>query len=109
MIEINTQKELDQLVNHSDAVLLYFYSDACAPCKSLRPKVQELMEEEFGRMKLVMVNAERNPALAGTHQAFGLPVLLLFFEGKEFLRYSKYVSLAELRESVGRIYTLYYS
>lgn len=108
-MEINTQEELTQLVNHSDALLLYFYSDNCAPCRSLRPKVQEMMGEEFGKMKLAMINAEKNPALAAAYQAFGLPVLLLFFEGKEFLRYSKYVSIAELRESIGRIYTLYYS
>jgi thioredoxin-like negative regulator of GroEL len=108
-MEIHSKKELDQLVNHTDAALIYFYSDSCAPCKSLRPKVHELMETEFSKMQLVMVDAEQYPSLAASQQVFSLPVIIMFFEGKEFLRFGKYVSVAELRESIGRIYRLYYS
>jgi len=41
-------------------------------------------------------------------QAFSFPVLSFSFEGKEYLRFSKYVSISELSESIGRIYDLYH-
>jgi len=106
---INSGEEINKLVNHSDAVLLYFFSDSCAPCVSLRPKVEQMMQEEFPRMQMAYVDAMKHPELAAEFNAFGLPVLVFFFEGKEFLRFSKYVSTLELKESIGRIYALYYS
>ena len=108
-MKVSSEVNLEDVINHTDAVLIYFYSDHCPPCLSLRPKVGQLMAEEFPQMELVYVNAEKHPELSARYQAFSLPVLLLYFEGKEFLRFSKYVSIQELRESVGRIYKLYYS
>jgi thioredoxin-like negative regulator of GroEL len=101
--------DLDRMINSTDALLVYFFSDHCPPCISLRPKVGQLMAEEFPKMELVLVNSELYPELAASHQVFSLPVIMIFFEGKEFLRFSKYVSLSELKESIGRIYQLYYS
>ena len=108
-MKVDNEKKLDELVNHSDAIIVYFYSDHCPPCLSLRPKVEQMMELDFPRMQLVYVDAERHPHLAAKFSAFSLPVLVLFFEGKEFLRFSKYISISELKESLGRIYELYYS
>jgi hypothetical protein len=59
-------------------------------------------------MDLAYVNSAQFPELVGEFNAFGFPVLIFFFEGKEFLRYSKYVSIKELEESIGRIYRLYH-
>jgi thioredoxin-like negative regulator of GroEL len=107
-MKVDTEESLIQKVNHSDAILVYFYSDRCPPCLSLRPKVQKMMKEDFSRMQLVFMDAEKRPEIAANYNAFSLPVLVLFFEGKEFLRFSKYVSVSELRESLNRIYKLYY-
>lgn len=104
-----TAADLEKLVNQSDAILVYFFSDRCPPCMSLRPKVEQMMKEEFPNMQMVYIDAEHHLEMASHYQAFSLPVLVFFFEGKEFLRFSKYVSLAELKESIGRIYRLYYT
>jgi thioredoxin-like negative regulator of GroEL len=108
-MKVETEEQLQQLIGHSEALLVYFYSDHCPPCLSLRPKVSQMMEQDFPRMKIAFVDAEGQPGLAARHSAFSLPVLVFFFEGKEYLRFSKYVSVSELRDSVGRIYQLYYS
>ena len=106
---MESQEQLDTLINSSEALLVYFFSDHCPPCLSLRPKVEEMMAHDFPRMKMVYVDAEAQPGLAANHHAFSLPVLVFIFEGKEYLRFSKYVSVSELKESVNRIYQLYYS
>jgi len=105
---ITSPEELKTVVNQSENLLVYFFSDSCAPCLSLRPKVEELIADRFPQMDLVYVDAGKFPILVSEYQAFSFPVLIFFFEGREYLRYSKYVSMAELRESIGRIYDLYH-
>ena len=44
---------VSQLISEEVGVLLYFYNDDCAPCISLRPKVEELMQKRFPKMKVL--------------------------------------------------------
>jgi thioredoxin 1 len=108
IIRINSAEALKGIVNKAENLLVYFFNDDCAPCLSLRPKVEQLISERFPLMDLVYVDARQFPKLISEYQAYSYPVLLFFFEGKEYLRYSKYVSLSELGESIGRIYDLYH-
>lgn len=108
VIQINAVKELKSMIDRSENLLIYFYNDDCAPCLSLRPKVEEMMRDKFPLMDMAYVNGKKFPDLVGEFNAFGFPVLIFCFEGKEFLRYSKYVSVSELVESIGRIYYLYH-
>jgi len=96
------QKEIEQ----SAAVLVYFYSDRCAPCISLRPKVENLLQESFPEMKLKYIDSEKQPKIAAQHSVFANPTLLLFFDGHEHTRLSKYVSISQLSEIIGRPYHL---
>jgi thioredoxin 1 len=109
IIRIDRAEILYETVNSAENLLVYFYNDDCAPCVSLRPKVEQLISERFPLMDLIYVNAKVFPELIGLYQVYSFPVLIFFFEGKEYLRYSKYVSMTELGESIGRIYDLYHA
>ena len=108
IISIDSAGMLKEIVSKAENLLVYFFNDECAPCLSLRPKVEELMGSRFPLMDLVYVNARKFPELISEYSAYSYPVLIFFFEGKEYLRFSKYVSLSELNESIGRIYDLYH-
>jgi thioredoxin 1 len=108
IIRIELPGELKELVNKAENLLVYFFHDGCAPCVSLRPKVEHLIGERFPKMDMVYVDAGRFPELSAEFSAFSFPVLIFIFEGKEYLRFSKYVSISELNESIGRIYDLYH-
>ena len=88
------------------AVMLYFYNDNCAPCKVLRPKVQELVENSFPKMKFVLINAEQFPSTAASLGVFASPTIISFFEGKEYIRESKNISISELYDKIDRIYSM---
>jgi thioredoxin 1 len=108
IIRIDSAEKLQGIVNQAENLLVYFYNDDCAPCLSLRPKVEDLISERFPLMDMVYIDAKKYQVLAADFQVFSMPVLIFFFEGKEYLRYSKHVSLTELSESIGRIYDLYH-
>lgn len=108
IIRIKTAKELKGFVNQAENLLAYFYNDECAPCVSLRPKVEELILNRFPLMDLIYIDGKQFPTVMAEYQAYSFPVLIFFFEGKEYLRYGKFISLSELSESIGRIYDLYH-
>lgn len=104
--ELNTSEELDKVIAENTAVIVYFYSDKCAPCVSLRPKVLDLVEKKFPKMKLVFVNSEKTPIMPAKYNAFSSPTLIVFFEGKEHRRESKYISISQLSDVIERPYNM---
>lgn len=104
-MEISKLEDLQSFIQSNDALLVYFYNDNCAPCKSLRPKVLELIEQDFDKMHIVFVNSIHSE-ICSQFGIFENPTILVFFEGKEFLRKGKYVSVQELSASIERYYNI---
>ncbi len=98
--------DIQNFIKSNTAVLLYFYNDNCAPCKILRPKVQEMIESDFSEIQFRLINAEHYPATAVQYDVFSSPTLLIFFEGKEYIRESKNISISELHDKTERIYRM---
>jgi len=101
-----TLLELQNLIQSNEAVLIYFSTNHCAPCISLRPKVIDLLKTTFPKMKMEFMDAESSLEITGHFNVFASPTILLFFDGKETRRFSKYVSVAELEESIERYYIM---
>lgn len=109
MNELTELKNVTTQIGTESALLLYFYNDDCPPCISLRPKIEQLVKTEFERMKLVWVNAKKHPEIPAHYGVFANPAILVFFEGKEFRRYSKYISVEEMKSSIKRVYDLLFN
>lgn len=60
-------------------VVVDFWADWCAPCKTLGPILDKLAEEAEGRWKLVKVDADKNPDLAMNYNVRGLPTVKMFY------------------------------
>jgi len=99
-------EHLLQETKQNKALLLYFFNNNCAPCLSLRPKVEQLIGEEFPLMKLIMVDSAVSPDANAHFGVFANPTLLVFFEGNEFYRLSKYMSVQQIEENISRPYQL---
>lgn len=104
--EYHSIEKLHEIISGEKGLLAYFYSDRCAPCVSLRPKVETLVSEYFQDMKMVFVNSEAHPDISAHYGIFANPCILVFFEGHEFRRYSKYISISQLGSDIQRVYSL---
>lgn len=100
------KKEFEDIINESPAVLIYFYNDTCAPCLALRPKVEEMTETKFPEMQMFYVNSIQSPDLSASNNVFASPTIVVYFDGKETLRVSKFVSISELEQKIVRYYNL---
>jgi len=99
-------QQVQKLISEKTAVLVYFYNNNCAPCTILRPKVKHLVETEFPNMDFILVHAEKAPETSAHYGIFAAPTLLVFFEGKEYIRESKNISISELRAKIERYYNM---
>lgn len=88
------------------AVLLYFYNDGCQPCLALRPKIANLIREEFPLIECIYIDAAQHPEIAAKYGVFSSPTLIFLFEGKEYRRYSKYVATSQVQEEIARPYSM---
>ena len=99
-------EDIKTLIADTTAVLLYFCNDTCAPCKVLRPKVREFIESDFPNIELRLINAEQHPLTTAEYGVFSSPTILVFFEGKEYIRESKNISISELHDKIERYYKM---
>jgi thioredoxin-like negative regulator of GroEL len=104
--ELSQLSQIQEAIQNDDALLAYFYSDHCAPCISLRPKIRDLINNEYPKMKLYFINSEKYPEITAEFGIFSNPTLLVFFDRKEYLRKSKYVSIPEMQQGIGRLYEM---
>lgn len=95
---------LAEKIRDEKGLLVYFSTDSCSVCKVLKPKVSELLRDHFPLMASFYVDTDKSPVISGQHRVFTIPAILLFFEGREHLRFSRNISLNQLEEAIGKPY-----
>ncbi len=82
-----TGEDLDRIVSESEVpVVVDFYADWCGPCKIIAPMLDELARERMGQLLVAKLNTDHSPAVTTRFGVRGIPTLIIFRDGKEFLR-----------------------
>ena len=63
-------------------VLVDFWAPWCAPCKQLTPILEKVVKSYGGRVRLVKVNVDEHPAIAGQLRIQSLPTVYAFRDGR---------------------------
>ena len=62
-------------------VLVDFWAPWCAPCRVVKPAIEDLATELEGRVKVVLVDVDEQPELAQRFQVSSIPALKLYRDG----------------------------
>lgn len=103
---ISSFEDFTNTKSNSQAVLFYFSHDECSVCKVLKPKIHELLQNEFPKMKFRYVDIKKTPEVSAQNNIFTVPTLLIYFEGKEFVRRSRNIGITELKNLIERPYKM---
>ena len=63
-------------------VIVDCWAEWCGPCRMVAPIVDEVSKEYTGKLKVLKLNTDENPDVAGKYRIMGIPTLMFFKDGK---------------------------
>lgn len=103
---MQTIESVNKIINEKMAVMLYFSAPTCSVCHALKPKLLEAIDENFDLFEIVSIDVSTCQDIAAHYSVFAIPTVLVFLDGKEFLRKSRNMSVNEVINSIKRPYEM---
>jgi len=70
------------VLGSDQAVLVDFWAEWCGPCKMIAPILDEIADEYTGKLKVVKLDIDSNPAIPRRFGVRGIPTLMVFKAGE---------------------------
>jgi len=101
-----TLEKLQTTIKEEVGVLLYFSGEHCNVCHALRPKFRKLFDTQFPKLKQVYLDAQEYAEISAYYNVLSLPTMIVFLDGREFIREGRSVSLHKMTEQLQRPYAM---
>ena len=82
-VEVNGNNFQQEVLESSIPVLVDLWAPWCMPCRMISPIVEELGNENQGKLKVCKLNTDENQNIAARYGILGIPTLLFFKDGQE--------------------------
>ena len=84
-------------------VIVDFWAPWCGPCKQLIPALERVVTKAGGKVKLVKINIDENPGVAGQIGVRSIPAVFAFKDGKPVDGFTGGQPESELEKFVARL------
>jgi putative thioredoxin len=84
-------------------VIVDFWATWCGPCKTLGPALERAVLAARGKVKLVKIDIDKNPAYAGQLRVQSIPTVYAFVDGKPVDGFMGAVPESQLKAFIDRI------
>jgi putative thioredoxin len=103
--ETTTQTFVADVIETSKQVpvLVDFWAPWCGPCKQLTPLLEKAVNAAAGKVKLVKMNIDQYPEVAGQLGIQSIPAVFAFKDGKPVDGFMGAVSEGELSQFIDRV------
>ena len=82
-----TDTSFDEYVKGSDVpVLVDFWAVWCGPCQMIAPILDEIAEEQAGKVQIGKLNIDDNLDVTRRYDVMSIPTLILFKDGEAKVR-----------------------
>lgn len=70
------------LITGDMPVLIDFHAEWCGPCKAQAPIIKDVAQTLSGKVRVIKIDIDQNPAIAERYQIRAVPTLALFNKGE---------------------------
>ena len=81
-IKVDTSSWDAQVLKAPGLVMVDFWAVWCGPCQMVAPIVEELAQEYGDKLKVVKLNTDENPEIAGQYQIMSIPTMVFLKDGQ---------------------------
>jgi len=92
-----------EVVKADGLVMLDFWAVWCGPWQMVAPIVEELAKEYDGKVKIVKLNTDEDPDIAGRYGIMSIPTLLFFKGGQPVDKVVGAVPKRVLQEAIDKL------
>jgi thioredoxin 1 len=82
-VKVSDASFTDDVLKADTPVVVDFWAEWCGPCRMIGPALEEISGELDGKVKVVKLNIDENPATAAQFGVRSIPTLLMFKDGKQ--------------------------
>ncbi|MFI3220197.1 MAG: thioredoxin TrxA [Methylococcales bacterium] len=82
VIHVSDSEFDSQVLKAQGSILVDFWAEWCGPCKMIAPILDEIANEYQGKLTVVKINIDENPATPQRYGVRGIPTLLIFKGGE---------------------------
>ena len=103
---MQTTENINKTIKENPAVMVYFSAPSCNVCHALKPKLLEALDANFKEFKVESVDISQDEDIAPHFGVFAIPTVLVFLDGREFLRKSRHMSVDKVIKEIKRPYEI---
>jgi len=71
-----------EVLKAQEPVVVDFWAEWCGPCRMIAPALEEIAGTMAGKVKVVKLNVDENPATATKYGIMSIPTLMIFKNGQ---------------------------